>query len=161
MPDMVRLDPQGWRALRRLRLSALLDSPECFLSTHAKEAGFSAGQWRAEFVRGDWHVCAAGTAHVGLIGVTHEHDGPGSEQYIEYLWVAPSYRRQGIASAMLATVLGHLRTAGTRTALLWILDGNEAAMRLYQKAGFVPTGISQPIESRPGRREEKMRLTLE
>jgi ribosomal protein S18 acetylase RimI-like enzyme len=160
MPDIVRLDQQEWRTLQYLRLSALLDSPDLFLSTYAKEAEFSAEQWQAEFVRGEWHACSKDGELAGLIGVTREPGGSPFERYIEYLWVAPSHRRKGIASYMLATVLGDLRAVGVPTALLWILDGNEAAMRLYEKVGFVRTNVREPIHARPGRSEELMRLTL-
>jgi RimJ/RimL family protein N-acetyltransferase len=161
MPDMEWLTPREWRTLRDLRLSALRDSPDLFLSSYAKEASFRGWQWRAEFDRGAWHVRTINGAAVGLLGVTHEPDTSPLVRYIEYLWVAPPYRRTGIASGMLATALDYLRATGVRTALLWILDGNEAAMRLYERVGFVRTSLSQPLASRPGRWEEQMMFSLQ
>jgi ribosomal protein S18 acetylase RimI-like enzyme len=160
MPEIVRLDRQEWHTLRHLRLSALHDSPDRFLSTYEKEHTFSAEQWREEFVRGDWHAYRMAGAFVGLLGVTREPGGSPFERWIEYLWVAPSHRRSGFASSMLATVLANLRTSGVRTALLWILDGNDAAMRLYEKVGFVRTNVREDLDARPGRSEEQLRLIL-
>jgi RimJ/RimL family protein N-acetyltransferase len=61
---------------------------------------------------------------------------------------------------MLTVVLDHLRTAGVRTAYLWVLDGNEVAMRLYKRAGFIRTNHRQPLAARPGRTEERLYLNL-
>jgi len=160
MPDMERLTRAEWRTLRALRLSALLDSPDLFLSTYEKELTFGRQQWLAEFDRGAWLACRMDGSPISLLGITREAEGPPLECYIEYLWVAPAYRRSGIASGMLTTVISQLRTDGMRTALLWILDGNDAAMRLYEKVGFVRTSLSQPIGTRPGRSEELLKFTL-
>jgi hypothetical protein len=43
---------------------------------------------------------------------------------------------------------------------LWVLDGNEVAMRLYQRAGFTTTNYRQPLAARPGRTKERFYLNL-
>jgi len=154
------LTPNQWRELRDLRLAALLDSPEMFLSTYDHESGFSHDQWRAEFERGEWHACHASGRLIGLLGITREPDTPTDLRYLEYLWVSPTYRRSGIAHHMLSFALDTLRATGIRTVLLWVLDGNDSAVRLYQKLGFVKTDYSQRLAERPGRIEEQMMLTL-
>src|SRR5690348_9548863 len=35
-----------WQALREIRLQALLDAPDAFASTHAREAAFGEDEWR-------------------------------------------------------------------------------------------------------------------
>jgi ribosomal protein S18 acetylase RimI-like enzyme len=160
VPDLHRLAPREWRRLRELRLSALRDSPNLFLHTFEDEVRFRRKRWRAEFDRGTWHVWCLDGVLIGLIGVTHETETKAVARYIEYVWVAPSHRRAGIASRMLAIVLNDLRAAGIRTALLWVLDGNAPAIRLYERVGFVRTNVIQPIVTRPGRREEQLKLVL-
>ena len=98
---------------------------------------------------------------IGLLGVTRERDTPPHECFLEYIWVAPRHRRGRVALRMVGTVLDELRAAGVRTVYLWVLDGNVVAVRLYQRLGFVSTGLRQPIEGRPGRTEEQMRLVLD
>jgi hypothetical protein len=48
-----------------------------------------------------------------------------------------------------------------RTAFLWVLDGNEVAMRVYRRAGFMSTNHRQPLVARPGRTEERLYLNLD
>ncbi len=86
---------------------------------------------------------------------------PTEECYLEYVWVSPSHRRSNVASDLVASVLGVLRQKRYRIAYLWVLDGNEAAMGLYKKLGFVSTDDRNPVEGRPGRYEERMKLELE
>jgi ribosomal protein S18 acetylase RimI-like enzyme len=164
------LTEDNWRRLRDIRLSALQGDPPMFLSSHEIEAAYAEQRWRQEFSRGEWNVMVghdAGTGilgehaqDIGLVGVTREPATPSQECYLEYLWVAPGFRRSGVASLMLRTVLERLRDSGVDTVLLWILDGNDGAMRLYQRFGFQSTGLRQPLPLDPARAEEKMLLRL-
>jgi ribosomal protein S18 acetylase RimI-like enzyme len=149
-----------WPILRHIRLTALLESPRAFLATHEQENNYGESRWRAEFARGNWTIGFLDGRPVSLIGTTREQHTPPDECYIEYLWVAPRCRREGIASSMLAVVLDRLRADGTSTAFLWVLDGNDAACRLYKQHGFVSTNLRQPIEADPSRSEEKLSLDL-
>jgi len=53
-----------------------------------------------------------------------------------------------------------LQAAGVRTAFLWVPDGNDAAVHLYERVGFVSTNHRQPLPAHPGRSEERMQLKL-
>jgi ribosomal protein S18 acetylase RimI-like enzyme len=61
---------------------------------------------------------------------------------------------------LLRTVLDRLRDSGVRMAWLWILNGNDPALRLYEQFGFQSTNERQPLPGQPGRYEERMRLRL-
>jgi ribosomal protein S18 acetylase RimI-like enzyme len=50
--------------------------------------------------------------------------------------VLPSYRRRGIARALMQASLDHLRARGAKWALLNVRPGNPGAIRLYQSLGF-------------------------
>jgi GNAT superfamily N-acetyltransferase len=50
--------------------------------------------------------------------------------------VAPARRRRGLAGALLAAVAGWAFAAGATSTYLQVGDGNEAALRLYARAGF-------------------------
>jgi ribosomal protein S18 acetylase RimI-like enzyme len=160
MPDIKSLSSDEWLTLRDIRLSALRDSPDVFLSTHAVEVTFTEDKWRAEFNRGSWNVGYADGQPVSLIGITREPDTPMDQCYLEYIWVAPPFRHQGVAFAMLNEVLDQLKKSGVRTVFLWVLDGNDVAMRLYQRVGFTRNNHWQPLAARPGRSEERLRLEL-
>ncbi len=62
---------------------------------------------------------------------------------------------------MLTVILENLRMSGVRTAFLWVMDGNELAVRLYKRVGFVSSNDPQPLIARPGRSEERMQLDLD
>ncbi len=160
MPIIYQIASERPAKLKRLRLRALKDSPDCFLSLHAAEKQYPDERWMAEFERGDWYVGVSRHDDVSLIGVTREPDMPESERYIEYMWVARGFRRQGIGQYMLQEVLRILRASGVKVVYLWVLDGNAAAAELYQKVGFEFTQVVQPLAARPGRSEHKMMLAL-
>ena len=97
---------------------------------------------------------------VGLVGATREPDMPPHECHLEFLWIAPGSRRTGVATMLLRTVLDRLRDAGVRTVWLWILNGNDPALSLYQQFGFQSTNEVQALPDDPVRTEERMKLRL-
>jgi ribosomal protein S18 acetylase RimI-like enzyme len=160
MPDIKPLSSDEWLTLRDIRLSALRESPQAFLSTYATERAFTEDKWRAEFSRGQWNVGFDAGQPVSLVGITREPDMSLDQCYLGYLWVAPRFRRQGTAFRMVDEVLGRLQKSGVRTVFLWVLDGNDSAMRLYQRIGFISSNYRQPLPGQPGRSEERMQLDL-
>jgi ribosomal protein S18 acetylase RimI-like enzyme len=155
------LTEDEWPVLRDIRLSALEESPQAFLSSFGHEAAYDEGRWRSEFMRGEWLVVIAGDQVIGLLGATMEEPArPSHERYLEYLWVWPGARRSGVGSMLLRTVLDRLRDSGVRTVWLWILDGNDSALRLYQGFGFQSTNERQRLAADPARSEERLRLRL-
>ena len=86
---------------------------------------------------------------------------PEQECYLEYLWVAPEFRRLGVGSLLLRTVLDRLRKSGVHTVWLYILNGNHAAMRFYQKFGFQSTNERELLPDHPAGSEERMKLRLD
>ena len=52
------------------------------------------------------------------------------------LAVAPAARGRGVAGALLAAAVQHARERGARKLSLRVLSTNEAALRLYERAGF-------------------------
>jgi ribosomal protein S18 acetylase RimI-like enzyme len=154
------LTENDWARLRDIRLTALWADPAAFLSSYKTELTFAEQQWREQFSRGEWHVMRAGALDVGLIGVTREPDTPARECYLEYLWVAREFRRRGVATLLLRAVLDRLSDSGVQTVWLYILDGNDPAMRLYQRFGFQSTHERQELPDHPAGSEERMRLRL-
>jgi ribosomal protein S18 acetylase RimI-like enzyme len=155
------LTEDDWSRLRDIRLSALQDYPAAFLSSYEHETGYGEQRWRQEFSRGTWNILLANDEDVGLLGVTREQAMSPQECYLEYLWVAPSFRRSGAASMLLRTILNCLRDSGVRTVWLYILNGNQVAMSLYQKFGFQSTNESQLLPDHPAGSEHRMKLRLD
>lgn len=63
---------------------------------------------------------------------------PGDPAYVAELVVAPRFRREGRARALLATMLAAL-SSGTRVRLQ-VAESNDAARSLYRSLGFAPVG---------------------
>lgn len=160
MPHIELLTSDDWLRLKEVRLFALQDSPDSFLSSYDREKDYSRDRWLAEFDRGDWHIGIIGLRIVSFLGVTREPNMPSEECYLEYLWVSQDRRRAGFASHIVTVALERLRESGVTTAFLWVLNGNDAAVRLYRKLGFSSTGLRQPLAELPGRYEEQLRLDL-
>jgi ribosomal protein S18 acetylase RimI-like enzyme len=154
------LTENDWPRLRDIRLAALTDDPLAFLATYEREAAYDEQRWRWEFARGEWNVMLASDADVGVVGATREPGMPPHECHLEFLWIAPGSRRAGAATMLLRTVLDRLRDSGVRTVWLWILNGNDPALSLYQQFGFQSTNERQALPDDPERSEERMKLRL-
>ena len=160
MPEISPLGPDEWRKLRNIRLAALRESPDAFLATYERQKGYTEYRWRVEFDRGCWFAAFDDAGPVCLLGVTRDPRIPADARYLEYVWVAPRQRGHGVALAMLTGILDRLRVAGLRTAFLWVLDGNDAAMRLYKRAGFIRSDHRVPLPGQRDRFEERLHLNL-
>jgi ribosomal protein S18 acetylase RimI-like enzyme len=160
MPVIRQLTPDQWPDLRRIRLRALADSPQMFLSSYEQEVNYTSAKWENEFKRGDWYAGYLDGKPICMTGVTKDPEMRPSECYIEYMWVSPEFRRSGIARSLLGEVLSNLRDAGYSSVFLWVLNGNDVAAHLYERMGFAWTGLRQPLANRPGRFEHQMTRSL-
>jgi ribosomal protein S18 acetylase RimI-like enzyme len=149
-----------WSRLRDIRLIALRDDRSAFLSSYEREAAYDEQEWLEEFSRGEWNVMLAGDTEIGLLGNTRLPTTPSDECFLEYLWIAPDFRRSGWGSRLLRAVLDRLEDSGVRTVWLHILKGNQEAKRLYQRFGFQSTNEWYPLPGHPAGSEERMELNL-
>ena len=69
-------------------------------------------------------------------------------------------RRAGIAAKLVEAVVGWATETNATSVDLWVTRGNEAALKLYEAAGFQATGEHQPLPSDPCKDELRMRRTL-
>ena len=60
---------------------------------------------------------------------------------IESIAVAPAFRRQGVASALMNYTIREIQASGITTAGLQVRTTNTDGIRFWQNAGFVPSGI--------------------
>jgi ribosomal-protein-alanine N-acetyltransferase len=73
------------------------------------------------------------------------------EIHINNLAVLPELRGKGLGSELLTAILSEARRMGAPRATLEVRRSNEAALRLYAKAGFRQAGVrrdyyTQPVE---------------
>jgi ribosomal protein S18 acetylase RimI-like enzyme len=151
--------------LRVVRLAALLESPSAFGSSHAAEVDQPDGHWSsraslgASGARVATFLAIVDQSVVGIAG-GYRFDPVGSSIELVSMWVSPAKRRAGIAAKLVQAVVGWARQTDATSVDLWVTRGNDAAVRLYEAAGFRETGEHQPLPSDPCKDELRMRLDL-
>ncbi|SOD62643.1 Ribosomal protein S18 acetylase RimI [Streptomyces zhaozhouensis] len=128
-----------WPLWRDLRVAALTDAPHAFRARLADWESGGREQWRARLATpGAHHVVAVRDGRpVGMVrGVPG--DGPRSE--LRSLWVDSEARGAGVGDRLVASVTAWALRSGARTLRLAVVPGNEAALALYLRHGFVAVG---------------------
>lgn len=127
--------PDDWVVWRLLRQRSLTEDPQAFAASVERWTGDQDREenWRSLLAGpGVRFVAEHGAAPVGLVGMRPDADGDG--QQLISMWVAPSSRGRGVGRALVGRVVAE---AAGRPLWLRVLDGNETAIRLYQRCGFV------------------------
>ena len=156
--EIRRATPAQWRESRDIRLRALADSPDAFLSTLERESGLDEETWKSRLDRTYTVFAWQGQQVVGTAtGKPDPHEEGGRE--IVGMWVDPAHRRSGVATALVHELVRWARAEGAGSVALWFVEGNDRARRLYEECGFALTGEREVM--RPGLDEFRMRLPLE
>ena len=95
--------------------------------------------------RPDRDEAGGGETIVGAAGVRNIA-GTGE---ITNVMVLPEYRQAGIATRMITDLLKRGRQLGAEEFTLEVRAGNETAIRLYEKLGFVSEGIRPKFYRNP------------
>lgn len=137
-----RLSASDATAFRALRLAALLDKPEAFVTSHVEEVDQPDDYFARRLATrpghavfgafdGDTLVGLAGLAREPLLQLQHKCKVWG-------MYVAESARGRGVARELLNAALAHAReTAGVAKVTLSVDSANVAAIALYEALGFV------------------------
>lgn len=68
-----------------------------------------------------------------------DEDGPGAGQ-LGALYVDPAFWGGGMGRALIEAARAKLVAAGFEHAVLWVLSGNDRAIRFYERDGWRPDG---------------------
>jgi ribosomal protein S18 acetylase RimI-like enzyme len=151
--------PDEWETLREIRLAALREAPDAFGSTFARESVFTEEQWRQRLTSRAVTLFAqldGNPEPMGLAGV-YEEDGAAD---LVSMWVRPAGRGQRIGGALVGAACEWAKAHGHDSIFLWVTESNAPARRLYERCGFTPTGIRQPLPSNPALPEIRLRRPL-
>jgi GNAT superfamily N-acetyltransferase len=165
MATVRRFAPHEWRAYRDLRLRALADSPDAFASTLLAEQRHEDDHWKERLSSGAtsaWNLPLVTEGDAGPAGLAWGRIDPAQPEtaHVYQMWVAPEARGAGCGTMLLQAILDWARDAGARTVLLHVTRGNDAAARVYSRAGFAPVGEPEPLRSGSALLSQRMRLEL-
>lgn len=127
--------PDDWMVWRLLRQRSLQEDPQAFASSVQRWTGDqdTEDHWRARLAQpGACFVADHGIAPVGMVAMQPDHEGDGVQ--LSSMWVVPAARGRGVGRALVGRVIAE---AAGRPLWLRVIDGNETAIRLYQRCGFV------------------------
>ena len=154
-----------WQTYRALRLRSLIDSPGSFGSTLEHEQRKSDRHWSERLGSGTVSdldcplIAEAASAPVGLAwGRIHASDPHTA--YVYQMWVDPGSRDLGLGRMLLEALVAWATAASAREVRLGVTVGNDAATRLYTRAGFLPVGQPEPLRPGSHLRSQSMRLDL-
>lgn len=134
-----RLHPDDWHRYRQIRLVSLADAPDAFGTTFAAAAELTEMDWRAQLAAVQTFVAVVGGMDAGTVrGVADEQDQDSA--CLISMWVAPAFRGQGVGDRLIGAVIDWARSAGFARLVLDVADANQAAIGLYARMGFEPTG---------------------
>ena len=141
-----------------MRLAALKDAAYAFGSTWEREKDRSEEQWRAAVVSRTRFVAEADGQAVGMASVGEA--GSSRAGSVTSFWVHPQARGKGVGDALLLATVETAREAGYDELLLWVVENNEHAQRLYERHGFKRTGATQHVRPGDARIEYEMSRKL-
>ncbi|MEZ4322361.1 MAG: N-acetyltransferase [Myxococcota bacterium] len=157
-PRVERATPDDWRRTRSLRLTALLQYPDAFSSTHAHEA-VQPGSFWMERLRAPGVTTLIGTLDRRDVGITVVAPlrKPRSDGAIYGVWVSPLARGRGVGDALIRAALDTAADAGLQGLRLEVGERNGPAIGLYERHGFQRTGRSSTM---PPPREHLVEIEL-
>ena len=136
-----RLGVDDWQLWRSLRLQALTEAPYAFGSSLSdwQGKGDTETRWRGRLadvpfnIVADWQETAAGMASGTAPTPT------GSVELLS-MWVAPFARGRGVGESLVTAVIQWARQERASRVDLAVFEGNERALALYRRCGFIDAG---------------------
>jgi GNAT superfamily N-acetyltransferase len=153
IPTIRRIRADEGARLRAFRLRALAEAPTAFGSTLARETAFTDTTWRERAERGAsgvdsiTFVAEHEGRWVGLAsGLAFDPDVPDDPRpELVSMFVAPEARGRALGEALVDAVADWAAARRATGLCLWVTATNAAAIGLYAKCGFRPTGEEKPL----------------
>ena len=156
-----RLVADEWQAYRAIRLAMLQESPSAFGSTHAEAASIDEQLWRQRLADNVVFLARLGPTPAGSVMYSEYGMTDLGDCALYGMWVDPGLRGAGVGRTLVEAVVAEARAAGKRRIVLHTVAGNDPAGRLYERTGFVPTGLTIPYPHDDLVVEVEMELVLE
>ena len=145
-PKIDLIGPDDWQDLRSVRLAAVTDSPDAFVTTVSAEEARTPAEWIAIIRRSTWVAARDDGEVVGIACLAAADPGAPHERFVESVWVAPLHRRRGLLRDMLQRLEGRARAEDAGRLQLWVLETN-AVYHIYRRLDFTP--MSERLQDSP------------
>lgn len=132
-------------AYRAFRLRGLREHPDAFTSSFEEEnlrpLADTERRLAASTTEKLWGAFAGGEM-AGMVGLSCETRAKNRHKAaLVGLYVADDFTGRGLGRALVQTVLREAGACGIELVILTVTDGNRAACRLYENAGFTAFGV--------------------
>ncbi|MFE2764790.1 GNAT family N-acetyltransferase [Streptomyces albidoflavus] len=128
-----------WPVWRQTRLAAPSEAPQAFKARLADWYHGGEDRWRARLTMPGAHNLVA-VRDGSSVGMAAGMPGADGRYELRSVWVSPRVRGQGVRDLLTGAVEAWARRAGARALKLAVVPGNEAAVALYLRHGFVASG---------------------
>lgn len=148
-----------WPLWREVRLAALSEAPQAFKARLVDWPRGGEEQWLARFkLPGTYNLVALLNGRP--VGMARGVPTGGAVSELRSVWVSPEARGQGVADALTAAVVAWAVRSGASVLKLAVLPGNDSAIALYRRNGFVFTGEVGDVLADGATREKIMEKVL-
>jgi RimJ/RimL family protein N-acetyltransferase len=126
---------------KQMRLTSLHESPSAFSSTYELALKRTPESWddqadqSAEGPDRATFLLFSENSPIGIAALYRDVNNNDTGEVIQ-VWVSPEFRGKGAAETLMEAVFGWARENGFRKVLAGINQGNERALRFYQRLGF-------------------------
>jgi GNAT superfamily N-acetyltransferase len=147
-----RLRVDEGQVLKALRLRALAGAPDAFGQTLAEaSARDDWGELARTLSGAEGNAGFLAEAPEGAVGLAYGilEAERADAVHVAGMWVDPAWRGRGVGAALVASVIDWARARGRPRVCLWVTEQNRAAVSLYARMGFRPTGERAPLPSNP------------
>lgn len=156
------LTPADATLYRALRLRALREHPDAFTSSWEEDRGEPLEAAAARLAKHAFWGAYERSELYGIVGLERESRAKNRHKAtVVGMYVAPEAAGQGVGHALMETLIAHARGAGIQSLVLTVTDGNPAAIRLYERAGFRSFGVEPDAIRIDGRSYAKNHMHLD
>ena len=138
--EVSELQADDWQRLRAIRLKSLQESPDVLEGSFEAESKESESDWRQKFSKLTYLVASLPGSDVGLMSIEVLDGDFGATCWIGGCWVSPEARGQGALRAMFNYVDQQTPVRDWSKQGLGVMEDNLAAIKAYEKLGFVAMG---------------------
>jgi ribosomal protein S18 acetylase RimI-like enzyme len=149
------LAEDDWETYRQMRLAALKESPQAFVSTYDEELAYDEDFWRLRMRRSTRLLAARDDQSLGILSlgdalpVDDDSDLQPNERVGELfgMWVDPQGRGTGVAWRLVDAAAVEARVQRRTHLMLWVAVDNGRAVAFYSSYGFRPSDSRRPVRT--------------